>query len=469
MHHINIPLEILSLILRHLVEPRREAEPSSDQNLEHLKNARLVCRQWNQVAKAHLFGTVVLRHPTEEFEKWNEMLDNRVIKTLARRVIIHSAPDDLDDRDYEEWDLWEQGQYQQFTASINRISELKNIKSLHLHFSRRCWGVENTSTWDDDVEKMSTRQHTLTAVFNAIAQRVLKHDDVLLIRNLTIENLQNLPIPDIVSSDAFKRVIGNVRQLNLMIQEEQNEFGSDQDLYRIERQTFEPFLQRTLLPNFTHQLTSLKLYFKDCWGVAPGYFDGSGLDFIHLKTLTLGGFVIAHDDQFDWVLSQKALGYLRLDHCYIASHLCFCDNNAKIWKTPTHDWTRQPVGTFGYKEDTDTVYTYSGRWEAVYDNIRTRLLNLKEFCVHNSEFHDLLFNEPELMENNGISPYRYIVLENDLSPTPWIQLDRFMSGKMLYSDESIVDTAADAEEGDNRAFQELMQVVKRRGDMRLRW
>lgn len=136
------------------------------------------------------------------------------------------------------------------------------------------------------------------------------------------------------------------------------------------RRAFERWLQHSFLPPFASQLTSLHLAFRDHWGTAPGYFDGNGLLFPNLKSLTLGKFVIGHHNHFDWVLAQKSLEILRLDRCAIASYLAFSAGSHDFgyqaekgdiqdgdWVIPAHDWEQYPDWSFGFHRS-DTTFRF---------------------------------------------------------------------------------------------------------------
>ncbi len=96
----DIPPEILSLILDQLFErdDYYENDPESPFVYEHLRNARLVCRQWNELATAHLFRTLILDPLPEDSWKdmpWRPMVNSEMIQQLAQDVIIPSHNDDL--------------------------------------------------------------------------------------------------------------------------------------------------------------------------------------------------------------------------------------------------------------------------------------------------------------------------------------------------------------------------------------
>jgi hypothetical protein len=497
----DIPPEVLDLILGQLLKDDEEELPIA---LAHLRNARLVCRQWDRLAAAHLFRTAVLDLAPEGgiARPWRPMINNPMIQRVARDLVICSLPDE------KEYEINETGHVEDgateddddgtsgsspFSVAVNGSSpfsvavnagvvKLPNLKSLQIRFSDQCVGVRTTDFWEDDedTESMAHRLQTLKTVFGAMLKRhaaVGKDNPVSTIRSLTLKNLQNVAFPpEFTSSDLYKDVINHVTELHLMILEEYNPHGPDYDLDRIERRTYEPYLQKELLPPLAHQLRSLTLTFRECWGVMPAHFDGKGLVFPHLRTLTLGEFVIGHHDQFDWVLAQKSLETLRLDRCFIVSFLRARNDEWDEWRQhiPAHDWHVYPEGSFGFEGA--QIFGFSGTWEAVYDRIRQELPNLREFCsVHHP--HRNTFDDRESM-GATLSVLRYIVFDTGTC-NPWIQASkddgemwfgnnnpaicaRGISEEMRYRTVQSLNRAKETKMGDARAFGDLLRAVRER-------
>jgi hypothetical protein len=491
-----LPAEVLSHIISFLPWRAPDSYTGIEVELDDLRNARLVCRQWNTIASAHLFRNVALLHTDDDgkdFSKFEDQTASLMVQDAARCAVIYSGPhhhfldmsnDDV--RDYDIWEEWDTGEYEEFTQAIDCIFQLPKLKAVHIRFSSRCSGdPEFDYYWENGVEKFSTRIKTIKAVFAAIQARKARSDSTP-ITTLVIENLQNMPFPELAASDLFQSVVSDITELRLLIAEEYNEHGPDHDLKCEERRTFEPWLQKELLPVFTNQLTSLHLAFNENWGVAPGYFDGKGLFFPYLKALTLSDFVIGHHDQFDWVLNQTTLETLRLDRCCIVSHLKFHvgsirnpENSLEEWAVRTHDWTQHPPWAFGIAERC-RVFTFSGTWEALFDAIRSRLPNLVDFrndyVRHGS---DNKFNTTEYL-GCLLPRLRYFTLDTGLLPSPWIEADE-CTGDMSFGNNDPaplplaerkdvgwpkpkckLNRAEETAGGDSRAFKELVAAVEDR-------
>lgn len=176
----------------------------------------------------------------EDFASWHHSLNLQNAAQQVHHVTIHSTPDDLASRlDYKVWQRWEEkdGQYPAFETAINRIAELPHLEALELRFSDRCQGIADKHPFSGDFEEAESRINTLKAVFGALEKRAANPKNSA-IRSLTIENLQNLPIPNFTKSNAFSNVMKNVKEIHLSIATEYNEHGPDRDVYKDERQTF---------------------------------------------------------------------------------------------------------------------------------------------------------------------------------------------------------------------------------------
>ncbi|KAF4471796.1 F-box domain-containing [Fusarium albosuccineum] len=410
-----------------------------------------------------------------DFDAWNSILDQAAARQAAQRVVIHSTPfhdhwesgTELDHETRGDWD--DNGGFSNaFRAAVCRVTELPNLNTVHLRFSDKCCGLESENNWwmYDQCEMRGRRMESLRTVFSALQKRAASFDNNA-IRNLSIDNLQNTPVPELVYSDDFKKVVSTVKELHLSICTEYNEHGPDQDAHKEERRTFEPFLQRDLLPSMASNLTSLTIKFDQEWGSIPGQFDGRGLSFPRLETLVLENFVIGHHDHLDWVLAQKSLKSLSLKNPRIVTHMRLDDTEVEQWRLRTDDWKRWPVGTFGFEGRNEAIFTFSGTWESVFDSIRTGLPNLVNFHLSDNSRY-----RPEVV--NELSPFRYIVFNIGILPTPLIEVDdgcgfefaeyygEDAETEKAKSELATLDSAKIHETGDKRALDDLLKAVKER-------
>ncbi|KPM42234.1 hypothetical protein AK830_g4335 [Neonectria ditissima] len=470
----DFPEELLSHILRCLYRPE-DAETYDEDEPDGLLNTRLVCRKWNVLATAFVFRTVSLIPSEGGFKAWHAMLDSQIIRAVARRVVINSSRADFTDEESEEQsdeDDDDDDENSKFRNALSRIGSLALIDKICLRFTPQCYGVQTEDRWAyEDYESIGERENTLEAVFKAIKNRASKPDNSK-IRSLTIENLQNIPLPDFTSSELFKSVTNDLDQLHLKVSQEYNEHGPDRDIYLIELQQFEPYMHKHWLSPMADQLTSLSLYFTECWGTMPAIFKGYGLVFPQLKTLNPGNFTISHDDHLDWVLAQTSLKSLRLDRCFIVSHIRTDTDMLAEWNTDTEGWERLPMGAYGFNFDNDAAFYYPGTWESVFDKIRTGLPNLVDFQFHLNDWGDAVgFNDPSPLPAE-LSFLRYITFDRGLLPSRWIEA-RSYNGDMGFGDndpsgsgnlleQCKLNRSEETREGDERALQALVEATLQR-------
>ncbi|KAJ4183300.1 hypothetical protein NW755_009790 [Fusarium falciforme] len=415
----------------------------------------------------------------EDFESWHHSLNLQNAAKQVHHAIIHSTPDDLAlRRDYKVWQRWEEkdGQYPAFETAVNRITELPHLEALELRFSDRYEGITDKHPFSDHVAEAESRLNTLKAVFGALDKRAANPKNSA-VRSLTIENLQNLPIPNLTNSNAFRNVMKDVKELHLSIATEYNEHGPDRDVYKDERQTFEPFLQTELLAPIAHNLTALTLKFDQEWGTVPGQFNGRNLLFPKLESLALENFVIGHHDHMDWVYAQKTLKSFHLKDVRIASHLLVEEESIKKWGLQTDDWKSWPRGAFGHEADNARVFTFSGTWETVFGSIRTSLSNLVDLRLYDQTYGVIENNSKAF--SKGVSPQRYIAFSEWILPSPWIEAEsdgellEFSEGwpedelddekeEQMAAEDATLNPASINEEGDKRALDELLEAVKQR-------
>lgn len=454
----SLPTELIARILENLVPPYK------DQSHRHLCRARLVCHVWNDLVTKALFKNLTLYHTLEtagrDFQSWKNLLNVQAICDAARSVVIETCPakDLVHGRDPTSWHDWEErGQWPAFTSAIDAISELRNISSISVRFSKWCLGGHVHFGSTRDRELPFTREHTLRNILNALRRRRAPDDtsEVPVIRELLLENLQNLPLPSDISEGLFK----DIARLHIMFCVEHNRNAHAHDTHHAERREYEPHLQKTLLPSVANQLVELTLASQERWGVMPGKFDGEGLAFPYLRTLTLGEYVIGHYRQFDWVLSQKTLTCLRLNRCFIASHMRVYEGYIEGWHIDTEEWERVSSEPY-YGWDEHQVYLFHGRWETVFDNIRESLPRLREFCLTWEKPTDF-FRRLDISKPSWLSPDRYITFDVSKKPSPWIASKDF--GYYPYQDDKDptrpVNLAQVTEKQDRRAFEALISAM----------
>ncbi|KAJ9649145.1 hypothetical protein H2198_010946 [Neophaeococcomyces mojaviensis] len=242
----------------------------------------------------------------------------------------------------------------------------------------------------------------------------------------------------------------DIEHLHLQICEECNHAGPDHDIYLEELRTFMPHLHEAWLNPYKNQLRSLSLSFLDGWGPLPGYFDGMHLQFPRMERLTLGNFMVAHNNALDWVLAQKSLKYLKLHKCRIVSHLRLDAAVLGDWDVRTHDWEALDAGEWDYPED-DKVFYYSGAWHQFFDRINEELPHLEDF--------EFISDVPERHirgdwdNSTKLSAARYICFDEGLLPSRWIDPESF---------ERQPDRHSETQDKDWVALENLRRTLERR-------
>ncbi|KAI6779016.1 uncharacterized protein J7T54_004512 [Emericellopsis cladophorae] len=325
---------------------------------ETLRNARLVCRDWDRAASSHLFRILHLKYGSAceagraLFTKWHHTVDLEVVKCAARRVIIDAAPKQTFAGPPDEippgW-----------AEKAEAMFDLSNLNAVEIHLGRNCpdeqvdQEPDYWNHWVASCEDRVTRQNGLKAVFRAIQGRKLGGQERSTVTCRALNNLQSITDKEFEASSLFQSVIVDIRQLHLHVKYEHDEDGINYD--------FETDLQAGLLSSLSSQLTALTLSFNQEWGTMPGVFSGSGLHFPSLQTLRLRFFTISHDSHFDWVLRMPALKALYLSQTRIMTHAAVKHEFIHTLNLQIHNWERLPLGAYGFKRPNYVFFTYCGR------------------------------------------------------------------------------------------------------------
>jgi hypothetical protein len=381
-----------------------------------LSNARLTCKSLDKYAVKELFKDVFVSPSEEDIISWNKINQDDVIRQIPRHAIIHTQPDSEDHGERYEVDETDEDA-ESWEGALSALSRFPNLDSVEIGFTVECIG-RNHDGWQEVAEDVSEREEVLKVIFQAIKDRAANAKNRT-IRKLTITNLQNCPIPDFTSSNLFRDVMDQLEELHISITQECNEHGPDHDYTKIELQTFPAYLCSHWLAPISANLKALSIYSNaDNWGPFPGYFDPSGISFPKLETLALGYYILAHDDDLDWVHAIKSLRKLILHNCMICSWTRIYSDNMIAWKVRTHDWTKiSAEGADGWSDN----FAYAGKWSAHLDRIAEALPTLVSFQFGYNSVHSDLPYSVAYRDNCpvGIFAQRYICFDNGILPTHW--------------------------------------------------
>lgn len=455
-----LPNEIFHLIIQQL-----------DQT--ELRQVRLVNKAWSSVATKSLFNAITMTPTIKGLELWNGVMRHDKLRCFPTKATINSCPIP----DWEPWnytgrspehllmDAWwptpEEDEYAGFYKAIGDVGRIPNLNGAVLRFTGNCVANEEDS-FTTGVETVEYRLSILETFFAKLQNRV-KKQKFSPVESLTIHNLQNMPLPDFTYSADFRQVLSSVDRLHLQICEEYNEHGPDNDINCEERRTFMPYLVDHWLMPVAAQLRTLTLFFPDCWGPLPGYFDGSSLDFPVLQTLNLGRYCLAHDDSFDWVLRQKSLRTLRMYACAIASYFRLTTEDVSEWEVRTHDWTKVPDGSFGMESGDDEIYHYPGVWSKVLASIPSHLSQLENFRFQWDERGiwnpTSFFDRPDLL-GVKLSTQRYTAFDIGILPSQWV--DAESSGELAIAESEGINVHEQNVVKDQEALNLLLDELSMR-------
>ncbi|KAF7558107.1 hypothetical protein G7Z17_g85 [Cylindrodendrum hubeiense] len=476
----NLPNEVLSNIFSHLLTDLQKHRLHNDFIVD-IWPVRLVCRKWNDLATKQLFQTLTLYHTEETVEEswssWQHLLDSSAIRAAVRRVAIESTPwEDLSGREASVWEPWaEKGEWPDFTSAIDRICDLPHLTTLEVRFSYHCVGRHGDQS-DPERESSVTRQQTLKSVLRAMRQRAAR-PNMSVINELVLVYLQNTPLPKNLTDGLFE----NIERLHIFTAFEVREPPED-DTRLVELHEYEPYMQNILIPPIAEQLVELTLTSPNCWGAVPGEFNGKGLHFPRLKTLTLARYVIAHRDQFDWVLAQESLTSLAMHSCAIGSHILVRQPEFAYWGVDSRDWIwAQDPPDDEYDEDDEEdeyrrtaisytirpedhalapgFYTHYLRWETVFDSIGRRLPHLQHFNFTKEQWWEYFRQDRHV--NCEALVNRYLGFCGF-----WGELWAYELNKCNFVEENHPGTPNEllalTEEADRRAFESLLHKTTER-------
>ncbi|KAF5644573.1 hypothetical protein F52700_2576 [Fusarium sp. NRRL 52700] len=398
------------------------------------------------------------------------LLETDSIRTAVRRVAIETAPFAWEgDSRYISFcpDSWlRDGHWPEFNSAISRICDLPNLDCLEVRFSSFC---------DEEVfpgalhEPSFVRKKTLEAISKTLRDRESR-PDTSIIRELVLNCLEDTPL----LKDLNDNLLHNIDKLHIRVA-----YDDDEN----ERPEFVSYLSGTLLPSISEHLVELTIA-GHCWGSIPAEFNGQGLSFSCLKSLTLGEYIILRQDQFKWILEQRSLISLNLYSCKIATHCLVSQPDFEDWGVNLNGWKRLPdsstnMGQANHSPMSHTHlepldpgwYTNDLQWSDIFDRIRQDLPELRNINFKCSSWENYFEGYPEILNHNGLHNRYYTfngeswgwVLYLPAEQRPWsTERDYFKDKDMPGTPVGLYERTQSA---DRYALVKLMEAThKRRGE-----
>ncbi|KAF4994257.1 hypothetical protein FDECE_13196 [Fusarium decemcellulare] len=316
-----------------------------------LFHLRLVSRVLSDIALPWVYRSIFLEGYGDSAERFNSIAKTPKLRDLVREVTI---------------DTWIGPTFRYnsnrnyripgpFLDALPYLCCYDKITTLHIGFSEHCGDEDRNHRGTAMEETWSFRYRVLDSVFHCVAgmwtaERQMaidrkaavrrytpeypEHDlsihlgQVLPIKELIISNLADYNDPNLLSSEAWKKVLSlpTLIDLKLLIATETDEPAPEHTVYFEEKYAMMGDLPFTWLsPVFSENLRDLSLYYAEYWGWFPKMdFRLLGdSPFPRLKVLALGNYVFSHEWQVDWFASvgqqngSGGLEELYLDDCPI--------------------------------------------------------------------------------------------------------------------------------------------------------
>lgn len=365
-----------------------------------LQALRLASRALSPSASSRLFRHVVLLPTKESAAKCLKLMEHDLHR-LSVTTVTFKHDIDEDDRDGDDDDDGEDEDddgndereeddtdgeedldlprlYKQCCRDM--MSRFTRLQNVDLCFSPNVAAPETeeeTYGWGKEVSEWETLE-LRDAVIKSIFLRL--QGSAIVLKRLSVINVQNVTVLSTVSSDSFKTVLSGLNTLALQIATESEDVCPENDLNKPELHTFfGQDLSRVWLQPLQTQLTSLTLYADNYWGYFPACPVGE-LHFPRLVHLALGNYSFSHDTQLDWILAHgQTLQSLSLDDCPILHH---CTMHCGF----LDDRRPRNVNEFAQVFDHEDTWTYDARWHNYFPRIQSGLPKLNDFRIGHGDW-----------------------------------------------------------------------------------
>jgi hypothetical protein len=385
------------------VEIRRLCLEALGDDGEALKATRLVNKELGVLATEILFRRAILNNTEDSAEKFRQLLGSTLNPHIHRLVINTSDDPEYTGGGREEAELSES-----FLEMLRVMHEVRNLEEVELKFAKEC-AVDVPHRFTNDAAETAHFRKELFENFLP-ALREAEH-----VRTLTIKNLQDHHEKSVFECEDFTVVRDRLTQLHLQIVSEWDHASGESSIDKPALHTgYTQDLPNIWLRPLNGQLTRLTLYGDSLWGIWPIVDFRTIPRFMHLKSLSLGNFTIAHNWQIDWIVSHnETLEELILDDCFIVTTLSVNEKpmKANFPDLPIHRRARW-----------DTVYftQVPMRWHEVLVRFRIELPQLQHFAMGHGDWEEGQAFDQRHELISEIADSRYAMYDWGRGPTQWI-------------------------------------------------
>jgi hypothetical protein len=414
-----------------------------------LKALRSTNKQLGCLATEALMKVAVVKNDENSGQRFVSLAGSD-LNSLVRCIVINTSdnPYPLPFGEREKAEIT-----QSFNEAIGSMGACRELEELQLNFSYEC-AVE-----DDLVTAIAEREDFRSTILKRVLVAIRQTDSV---KCLAIKNLQDSHDEEIFCGEDFINIRKRISKLHLEIASQSDEGAPEYDIEKPALHAgFSDALPRIWLKPMGNQLTHLSLYGQALWGVWPILDFRQVPPLPHLKSLSLGNFMIAHDWQIDWIAAHSTtLSALYMDDCSIVTALRMSEQMAQAnfpGLEPLEHDGEYPSGV-GPEYHTEVPL----RWYDVFERFRNDLPRLSHFAFGSGDWDTGTAFEERYQLRNFIHEWRYYMFNDGYGPSPWIDENPYNFELGGYIDEE-TETATlrePCDREDEEALESLLQAVQ---------
>ncbi|KAH7009833.1 hypothetical protein EDB80DRAFT_414604 [Ilyonectria destructans] len=388
---------------------------------------RRTSRDFVSIATPAVFRSIRLQATGDDPERFMEIAESEKLRGFVREVTC---------------DPWigshfryRSGLYYDIPSSffdaLAFLSSFRKLDALHLRFPPECG--------DDSFpeESPNFRYRILHTVFNSLAgswskesqqnvdaglnmEEVYKYkmkkypigmsQGPILLKCITISNLEDRVEPRLVSSDAFKTILGSERLTDLRLHIARQTRGESRFPSGTGYDFFESIPYTWLSSPVAANLKVLSLYSHAPWGWHPKMdFRLVGCGMPNLRVLALRNFIFSHEWQIEW-FGSRGLEELYLDTCAILQHALGVDLDHGTSVVRQANGEEVIISHEGYHAGPNSgwfeeAFVGTLRWHRLFSHWTDSMTNLRVFKMGST-----MWDSPATVGGSGYAgnPYNQI-------------------------------------------------------------